>query len=280
MKIIKSVAALQKEIEKFRRKGKRIAFVPTMGALHEGHLSLVRHARAKNNCVVVSIFVNPLQFGPKEDLKKYPRNLKADARLLARESVDFLFFPSVSEIYPKKFNHYLNPGPLAKPLCGAKRPGHFRGVVTVVNRLFEIVRPDAAYFGRKDYQQFKVIEDMTNRRKLPVRIVGCPLVRGKDGLALSSRNQYLSRPERKRALSLYRALREARRLVRTGVKNAEVVKNRMKGILATQVDKIDYIEIVHPETLKPVRQIQGPVLAAVACFVGKTRLIDNLLIKR
>ncbi len=281
MKTIKNAKVLGRTVDGFRKRGERIGFVPTMGALHEGHLSLVRKAARENDRVIVSIFVNPLQFGPREDFRKYPRRFEADTRLLRREPVDILFCPSVSEVYPAgRRQKYLNPGPFAKPLCGRKRPGHFRGVVTVVKRLFDMTRPDRAYFGRKDYQQFKVIEGMVSRHRMPVEVIGCPLVRDRDGVALSSRNRYLSGTGRRRARSLYRALCRARRMIKKGIREPEAVQQAMKEILATQVDKIDYVEVVDPATLKPVRQIKGPVLAAVACFVEGTRLIDNLLITR
>ncbi len=280
MKIIKSSKDLNHIIKHLKKEGKQIGFVPTMGYLHTGHVSLIRRARAENDVVVVSIFVNPIQFGPKEDFKNYPRDLNHDKRFLAPERVNYLFLPSKSSIYPKGFRNYLEPGLMACRLCGAKRPGHFRGVVTVVNRLFEIIEPDRAYFGQKDYQQVKVIEDMVQQRHLNVRIQVCPIVREKDGLAMSSRNRYLSKKERIRARSLYQSLVEAKKKIQAGQTNPSKVKNLIKAMLNRYVDKIDYIELMDPEKLTPAKQLKLPVLIALACFVGRTRLIDNLVVKR
>lgn len=280
MKVIKSPKRLNQMIRSLKLKGKRIGFVPTMGCLHEGHLSLVRRARRENNVVVVSLFVNPKQFGPKEDFKKYPRNFKKDKQFLNSEKINYLFFPTQSSIYPKGFRNYLEPGPLARRLCGAKRPGHFRGVVTVVNRFFEIVEPDNAYFGQKDYQQAKIIEDMVQTRRLNVRIKICPIVREKDGLAMSSRNRYLSKKERVRTKILYQSLNEARTIIRSGEKNPLRVIKSVRSILKPHVDKIDYIELVDPQKLIPLKQLKSSVLIALACFVGSTRLIDNLIVRR
>ncbi len=280
MKIIKSSNQLHKIMGLFRKKGKRIGFVPTMGYLHEGHVSLVRRARRENDIVVVSIFVNPTQFGPKEDFKLYPRNLKRDKQLLSPKKVDYLFLPIRSSIYPKGFQNCLEPGPLAHPLCSAKRPGHFRGVVTVVNRLFEIVQPDYAYFGEKDYQQAKVIQDMVKTRNLSVHIRTCPIVREKDGLAMSSRNRYLSKTERIRARALSRSLTEAKKIIQDGETNPFQVKKGIRIFLKSYVDKIDYVELADPNKLTPLKRLKLPVLVALACFIGPTRLIDNLVVKR
>ncbi len=280
MKIIKNPKELNHIIMRLKKKNKRIGFVPTMGYLHEGHLSLVRRARKENDIVIVSIFVNPTQFGPKEDYKNYPRDLNQDKRLLAAKKVDYLFLPSRSLIYPKGFKNYINPGPLARHLCGLKRPGHFRGVVTVVNRLFEIVQPDRAYFGEKDYQQVKVVQDMVRTQNLDVTIKTCPIIREKDGLAMSSRNRYLSKKERIHAKSLYQSLVQAKKMIDSKETNPMRVKKMIEMILKPNVDKIDYIEIVNPQKLTSVRKIKLPILIALACFVGRTRLIDNMVIKR
>ena len=282
MQVIKSTKEFTKRIIQIKQSGKRIGFVPTMGCLHEGHLSLVRRARRENDVVVVSIFVNPTQFGPREDFKRYPRNLARDKKLLRREHVDYLFTPSRTAIYPKGFREFIHPGPLARHLCGPKRPGHFRGVATVVNRLFQMVQPHVAYFGEKDYQQARIVEGMVRRLRLAVRIQTCPMVREADGLAMSSRNRYLSRKERILARSLYQSLLEARRLIRSGERDVSKVKKTIRGILTAHVGKIDYIdyiEVVHPKKLIPVKRIHTSVLVAVACYLGSTRLIDNLLIK-
>ena len=280
MQVIKSPKKLNLILEHLRQKGKRIGFVPTMGALHEGHLSLIRRAKDENDVVVVSIFVNPTQFGPKEDFKRYPRNLKRDQKLLKASRVDFLFAPSRTSVYPKRFKHFINPGPVARYLCGPKRPGHFRGVATVVSWLFEMVKPDRAYFGQKDYQQTRVIEEMVRRFRLPIRIKMCPTVREKDGLAMSSRNQYLTKKERTLAPSLYQSLLLAKGLIRAGERSSEKVKKAVRHNLMGRVTKIDYIEVVNPKTCAPVQLIRGGVLVALACFIGPTRLIDNLLIQR
>ncbi len=280
MKVIKSSNQLQQILQQLRMRGKRIGFVPTMGYLHEGHVSLVRRARRENDVTVVSIFVNPTQFGPKEDFKNYPRDLRRDKRLLSTERVDYLFTPDRSSIYPKGFRNYINPGPVARYLCGAKRPGHFRGVATVVNRLFEIVRPHRAYFGEKDYQQLKVIENMVRKQNLKIRIQGCPIVREKDGLTMSSRNRYLSKTERIRAQALFQSLNLAKRLVREGKKSPKQIKQTTEVFLAPYVDRLDYFELVDAEKLVPLKRLKPPILIALACFVGQTRLIDNLVLKR
>ncbi len=280
MKIVKSLKQLNHIVNRFKKKGKRIGFVPTMGDLHEGHLSLVRRARRETDFVIVSVFVNPTQFGSKEDFKHYPRNLKRDKQLLSSEKVDYLFLPSRFSIYPKGFQNYLEPGLLAHPLCGAKRPGHFRGVVTVVNRLFEIVQPDYAYFGEKDYQQVKVIQDMVKTRNLSVHIRTCPIVREKDGLAMSSRNRHLSKTERIRARALSRSLKEAKKIIQGGRTNSSQVKKRIRTFLKSYVDKIDYVELADPNKLTPLKRLKPPILVVLACFVGPTRLIDNLVVKR
>lgn len=279
MKVIKSPKRLNRILQDLQKKGKRIGFVPTMGSLHEGHLSLIRRARRENDVVAVSIFVNPTQFGPKEDFKRYPRNLACDQILLKKKSVAYLFIPSCSSIYPKGFQNFINPGSIARYLCGPKRPGHFRGVATVVNRLFEIVEPDTAYFGQKDYQQTRIIEDMVRRFRLPIKIKICPIIREADGLAMSSRNRYLSKKERILARSIYQSLMRARKLIHLGERSAVKIKKALRAILVSYVTKIDYIEIINPKTCAPVKQIKPPVVVAIACYVGSTRLIDNLRVK-
>ena len=280
MKIIKAPNQLNRILLAYRKRGKRIGFVPTMGFLHEGHLSLVRRARKEKDVLVVSIFVNPLQFGPREDFKRYPRNLSRDKQLLKREHVDFLFLPPRRSLFPKNFRDFINPGPINRYLCGPKRPGHFRGVATVVNRLFQIIEPHVAYFGAKDYQQARIVEDMVRRLGLAVRIKKCPIVREKDGLAMSSRNYYLSRKERIAARAIYQSLIQARHLVHSGITHASRIKKATRDFLTTYTTKIDYVEIVDPKSCHPVKKIKPPILIAIACFIGSTRLIDNLLIKR
>ena len=279
MQLIKSARKLTERLRNLRPSGKRIGFVPTMGYLHEGHFSLVRRAQRENDVVVVSIFVNPTQFGPREDFKRYPKNLSRDKKLLKSEHVDYLFVPSRSSIYPKGFKNFISPGPLARHLCGPKRSGHFRGVATVVNRLFEMVKPRAAYFGEKDYQQARIIEEMVRKLHLPIKIKLCAIVREADGLAMSSRNRYLSRRERISARAIYQSLLLAKRLIRAGERNTGKIKRAIRDVIVNHVSRIDYIEVVDPVKLVPLKQIKSRTLVAIACYIGATRLIDNLLIK-
>jgi pantoate--beta-alanine ligase len=280
MQIAKTIKQVRQIIALQKKRGKRIGFVPTMGALHQGHLSLIRLAKKHSDFVVVSIFVNPTQFGPKEDYKKYPRNLKKDAALCRSAGADLIFSPSPEEIYPKGFFTYVNVEHLTQRLCGASRPGHFKGVATVVSKLFNIVQPDTAVFGQKDAQQLAVIRQMTKDLDLPVKIIGAPIVRETDGLAMSSRNVYLTPEERKQAVALSRALYLAQLKVRNGVKDVKVVKAEMTKLLKrdASLGKIDYIEIVDNETLKSVKQVQKNTLIALAVKFPNARLIDNTTI--
>ncbi len=277
MRIISSVKEMQAIGESYRKIGREIGFVPTMGYLHEGHLSLVRRARKENDIVVVSIFVNPTQFGPNEDFEKYPRDLERDSRLLEREGVDYLFHPSSEEMYPEGYSTFVEVTGLTEGLCGAKRPGHFRGVATVVTKLLNIVRPHRAYFGKKDFQQLQVIKRLVRDLNIPVEIVGCPIVREEDGLALSSRNTYLSPKERESAVALYRGIKLAKELFERGERRAEEIKREVEKLILSYplVKKIDYVEIVDSETLKPVKEVKEGDTIALAVFVGNTRLIDN-----
>ncbi|GBC81766.1 Pantothenate synthetase [bacterium HR10] len=259
----------------------RVGFVPTMGYLHEGHLSLIRRARAECEAVVVSIFVNPTQFGPGEDYERYPRDEARDLALLEREAVDVVFVPTVEEMYPPGFSTWVEvTGPLAERLEGASRPGHFRGVATVVLKLFHLVQPHRAYFGEKDAQQLRIIRRLTTDLNLPIEIVACPIVREPDGVALSSRNVYLSPTEREHARALSRALALARRLIlEEGMREAAEVRRRLREYLcAAPGVTLDYVSLAHPETLEEVERIEGPVLVLVAARVGSARLIDNTLI--
>jgi len=258
-----------------------VGFVPTMGALHEGHLSLVRAARAVTDCVVTSIFVNPTQFGPNEDLAKYPRSLERDCEMLKREGVDFVFVPSVEEMYPAGAVTWVTVEELSGKLDGGSRPGHFRGVTTVVSKLFHNVEPDKAFFGQKDAAQVAVIRRMVRDLKFPVEIVVCPIVREADGLAMSSRNAYLSAEERKRALVLHRSLMRVEELARAGEQSAARLITVGRDEFARERDvRLDYFEIVNPETLDPIRDVSDGALVAVAAHVGSTRLIDNLLLNQ
>ncbi len=257
-----------------------VGLVPTMGYLHEGHLSLVRRARAECAHVVVSIFVNPTQFGPGEDLERYPRDTKRDLRLLKEAGADVVFMPSVDEMYPPGFDDWVEvTGPLTERLEGAARPGHFRGVTTVVARLFRIVRPDRAYFGQKDAQQLRVVRRMVRQEGLPVTIVPMPIVREPDGLAMSSRNVYLPPEERAAALVLSRALREACRMVmEKGMADAEVVRAAVRTIVAEQpLVRLDYVSVADEDTMEELERIDRPALVLVAAKVGSTRLIDNVV---
>ena len=281
MKICESIEHLRKACALMGkdRKDRRVGFVPTMGALHEGHLSLVRAARAQCESVVVSIFVNPLQFGPNEDLAKYPRTFDRDRELLESEQVDILFAPSVEDMYPKHAVTYVTVEGMSEKLCGKSRPGHFRGVTTVVAKLFHIVEPDLAFFGQKDAAQCAIIRRMARDLDLPVEIVVGPIVREPDGLAMSSRNAYLSPAERMSALVLYRALSEVKKSFDRGEQSAAKLVDAGKQVLSQEPGaRLDYLEIVDPITLDPVPQIRSEALVAVAAFVGATRLIDNVLL--
>lgn len=278
MQIIKTISDMKKLADDLR-KGKTIGFVPTMGYLHEGHLSLVRRSKTENDVTVVSIFVNPTQFGPNEDYKSYPRDLNRDLSMLEKEAVDFVFAPEVEEIYPKGYSTYVTEESLSKYLCGRSRPGHFRGVCTVVTKLFNIVKPHRAYFGQKDAQQFRVIRRMVRDLNLDVEVIECPIVREPDGLAMSSRNVYLSTQEREQALALNKALKLAENLYKSGERSASRIIEKMTDYLSTfDKLKIDYVEIVDEESLEPVTRINKKVIVALAVWVGKARLIDNVIL--
>ncbi|HOJ78062.1 MAG TPA: pantoate--beta-alanine ligase [Bacillota bacterium] len=267
-------------IEAWRSEGLTIGFVPTMGYLHDGHKSLIERARLENDKVVVSIFVNPIQFGPNEDLTTYPRDLERDRQICEAAGVDLIFAPSVTEMYPEKNLVYIDALILGDRLCGAKREGHFRGVCTVVAKLFNIITPERAYFGEKDAQQLAIIEQMTKDLNFDVQIVPCPIVREPDGLAMSSRNTYLSTGERQAALILSKALSVAKNLINAGERNAKVIYQKIEEVIKTEaLARIDYIEIVDAKLLQPVTIIDQPVLVAIAVFIGKTRLIDNFFLR-
>ncbi|AEH44182.1 pantoate/beta-alanine ligase [Thermodesulfatator indicus DSM 15286] len=280
MRLIKEVSQMKIWSENARKNGVRIALVPTMGYFHEGHLALMRKAKTLANKVVVSIFVNPIQFGPQEDLKEYPRDLERDASLAQEVGVDVVFAPNAKDMYPQVYQTYVEVTELSKPLCGAKRPGHFKGVATVCLKLFNIVKPHLAVFGLKDYQQFLVVKRMIADLNLDVEIVGHPIVREKDGLAMSSRNIYLSPEERKSAVCLYKALCLAKEKVKKGLKDTNILQKELEEfILSHPYTKVDYIEFRDPEHLIEVREITEPTLLALAVFIGKARLIDNMIIE-
>jgi len=279
MKTYTTVEEMRVASRAARLGGLRLGLIPTMGALHEGHLSLVRAAKAQCDAVAVSIFVNPLQFGPTEDLAKYPRTFERDRALLEQEDVDFLFAPSVEELYPGKAITYVTVEGLSEKLCGRSRPGHFRGVTTVVAKLFHIVEPDLAFLGQKDAAQATIIRRMVRDLNFPVEIIVSPIVRETDGLAMSSRNAYLSPQERKSAPILYRALKEVQRKFDQGERSAVRLVDAGKNVLAQESGvRLDYVEIVDPDTLDPVEKTENTALVAVAAFVGSTRLIDNVVL--
>jgi pantoate--beta-alanine ligase len=279
MRICHSIDEIRAASRMAQRDGKSLGLVPTMGALHEGHLSLVRAAKAQCDLVVASIFVNPLQFAPNEDLAKYPRNFDRDCELLKREGVDFIFAPSVEEMYPAGAVTYVTVEGLSDKLCGRSRPGHFRGVTTVVSKLFNIVEPDRAFFGQKDAAQSAMIRRMACDLNIPVQVVVSPIVREADGLAMSSRNAYLDAPQRKSALALYRSLKAVQERFDQGERKVRALIEAGKQAF-TQDSSVglDYLDIVDPETLDPVDDLSRPALVAVAAFVGKARLIDNIVL--
>jgi len=279
LKILSAIAEMRAASRAVTREGKGLALVPTMGALHEGHLSLVRAARAARDVVAVSIFVNPMQFGPGEDLAKYPRSFERDCEMLEREGVEFVFTPSVEEMYPAGAVTWVTVEELSGKLDGRSRPGHFRGVTTVVSKLFHIVEPDNAFFGQKDAAQVAIIRRMVRDLNLPVEIVVCPIVREGDGLAMSSRNAYLSPEERKRALVLHWSLERVQQLVESGERDAaRLVAAGREEFAQESLVRLDYFEVVDPDTLDPVADVSRGALVAVAAYVGATRLIDNILL--
>lgn len=281
MQVIKKIKEMQAYSDETRARGKIIGFVPTMGYLHEGHLSLVRAAKKDCDVVIVSIFVNPTQFGPNEDYNEYLRDFEHDSALLEKEKADILFYPSVDEMYPEEQLTLVKIDKIAEHLCGISRPTHFQGVATVVSKLFNIAKPRKAYFGQKDYQQCLVIKKMAKDLDFDIDIVTCPTVREKDGIAMSSRNKYLSHEERKSALSLNRSLVMAKKMIENGENDIEKIKRGIKEIIEKEKSaKIDYIEVLNSKNLEKIKKIKGNVIVALAVFIGKTRLIDNMLIEK
>lgn len=278
MKIVHSVKEVRDIVKQWRKQGLSVGFVPTMGYLHDGHGSLVEMASKENHKVVVSIFVNPIQFGPKEDFSSYPRDLERDGKIVEAAGGDLIFNPSNEEMYLGDFSTYVDMNGITEGLCGAKRPGHFRGVCTVVTKLFNIVLPDKAYFGEKDAQQLAVIKRMVRDLDIPVEIVPCPIVREIDGLAMSSRNTYLNTEERKAALVLSRSLNSTKEALYKGERSAEKIKAIINEILTSEpLARIDYVNVVDSLSLTEVATIDKSVLVAIAVFIGKTRLIDNFI---
>jgi pantoate--beta-alanine ligase len=280
MEIINRIDRMKETAKRLKSQGKTIGFVPTMGFLHQGHLSLVRESLRRADATVVSIFVNPAQFGPGEDFKDYPLDLKKDSELLKKEGVDYLFVPEAADMYPEGYKTYVEVHDLQNKLCGRSRPTHFRGVCTVVLKLFNIVNPDFSFFGQKDAQQAIIIKRMVHDFNSDVKVEVLPTVREKDGLALSSRNIYLNEEQRKAALVLSKSLREAEALVKKGERDVAVILSRMREIIGKEpLARIDYTEVVDMEELNPVTRVEKQALAAVAIFVGKARLIDNTILR-
>ncbi|MGA2517469.1 MAG: pantoate--beta-alanine ligase [Thermodesulfobacteriota bacterium] len=281
MEIIGTVQEMKGFSSQVRRAGKTIAFVPTMGYFHEGHLDLMREGRRRGDVLVISLFVNPTQFGPKEDFKSYPRDFERDKKMAEGVGVDILFAPETSDMYPPDHQTIVRVEKVTQNLCGRSRPTHFQGVTTVVLMLFEIVMPDVAIFGEKDYQQLATIQQMVKDLHMSVEVLGMPTVREADGLAMSSRNTYLLPDERKAALSLYRSLQRAKELLQKGERKTDWILREMNGILRSEsLVRIDYIQICDAHTLKDVDGIEGDVVVALAAYLGKTRLIDNLVYRK
>ncbi len=280
MKVIKKINEMKSIVKDIKSQGMIIGFVPTMGFLHEGHLSLVRESLRKADVTVVSIFVNPAQFGPREDFKEYPRDLNRDSDILKREGVDYLFTPVTDEMYPGGYKTNVEVHDLQDKLCGRSRPGHFRGVCTVVLKLFNIINPDISFFGQKDAQQEIILKRMVQDLNLEMKIEVLPIIREEDDLALSSRNTYLSQEERKAALSLSKSLKEAQSMIENGQRDSEAIIKRMIEIINMEpLAKIDYVEIVDLDKLNPVTRIEKEALVALAVFIGEVRLIDNTILR-
>lgn len=280
MQIIRDISQMQKYSDSYRQKGNILGLVPTMGYLHEGHLSLMRIMRPRCDKMVVSIFVNPTQFAPSEDLDRYPRDFARDRQLCQLEKVDVIFYPSADQMYPMSYHTYVNVDKMTKLLCGKYRPGHFKGVTTIVAKLFNIVKPHLAIFGEKDYQQLRVIQQMVKDLHFNIQIINGPIVRESDGLAMSSRNEYLNKEEREKATVLYKSLQLAKKLYTDGERDCLKLKRKIRKFISKIQDaRIEYVEIVDPITLQSIKTMKDEVLVALAVYIGKTRLIDNITLR-
>ncbi|MBP5680613.1 MAG: pantoate--beta-alanine ligase [Bacteroidales bacterium] len=280
MKVVKTIQEVRAQVQAWRKEGLTVGLVPTMGYLHEGHQSLIRKSVSENDRTVVSVFVNPIQFGPNEDLEAYPRDLNRDMKAVEEAGGDLIFHPEPSEMYPGHFTSFIDTTETTELLCGAVRPIHFRGVCTVVGKLFNIVLPDKAYFGQKDAQQLATIRRFVRDLNFPVEIVACPIVREEDGLAKSSRNTYLNPQERQAALILSKSLKLGKAAIEQGERSAQRIIDIIRQNLQTEpLARVDYVEVVDFENIQRVKTIQGETLVAIAVYIGKTRLIDNFIIK-
>ncbi|MEN2768475.1 pantoate--beta-alanine ligase [Ornithinibacillus sp. 16A2E] len=280
MKLVTTIKEMREQVRRWKAANLTIGFVPTMGFLHEGHASLIRQAAEECDKVVVSIFVNPMQFGPTEDLASYPRDIDHDKGVCLENGAQLIFFPEVSELYPDGFSSFVNMDGLTNGLCGTSRPEHFRGVCTVVTKLFNIVQPDRAFFGQKDAQQLAIIRRMTIDLSFPIEIIGCPIVREPDGLALSSRNKYLNEEERTAAHCLSAGLNIGKSLFENRERDTHAIKTAVLARISQEaLARVDYVEVVDPDSMQPIEKIDNAALCAVAVFIGKTRLIDNIILE-
>jgi pantoate--beta-alanine ligase len=280
MELVRTINEVRKIVKEWKSKGYKVGYVPTMGYLHEGHKSLILKSVSENDKTIVSIFVNPIQFGPTEDLESYPRDIERDKKLVSDAGADLIFYPEVSEMYPSHFTTLVNTKEVSENLCGAKRPVHFGGVCTVLSKFFNIITPDRAYFGQKDAQQLAVVKRFVRDLNFDIEIIGCPIIREDDGLAKSSRNTYLNPEERKAALILSKSLAKGKDLILAGERDAnKVIKCITDSLNTEKLAKVDYVSVVDNENIQYIDTIKGEVLVAIAVYIGKTRLIDNFIIK-
>lgn len=280
MELVRTINEVRKIVKEWKSKGYKVGYVPTMGYLHEGHKSLILKSVSENDKTIVSIFVNPIQFGPTEDLESYPRDIERDKKLVSDAGADLIFYPEVSEMYPSHFTTLVNTKEVSENLCGAKRPVHFGGVCTVLSKFFNIITPDRAYFGQKDAQQLAVVKRFVRDLNFDIEIIGCPIIREDDGLAKSSRNTYLNPEERKAALILSKSLAKGKDLILAGERDAsKVIKCITDSLNTEKLAKVDYVSVVDNENIHYIDTIKGEVLVAIAVYIGKTRLIDNFIIK-